>query len=70
MDERAKLRALLGYWMEHNREHGQEFRDWAEKAGALGEAEAAAAILLAAQEMDKANESLSRALRRLGASVQ
>lgn len=66
MDERAKIRALLDYWMEHNREHGQEFREWAEKARLLGEDEVAKQILAAAVEVDKANEFLSLALRRLG----
>ena len=65
-EERAKLRVLLNYWMEHNKEHGQEFREWADKAKALGEVEAGAELLRAAQEMDKATKSLSQALRKLG----
>ena len=65
MDERAKLRALLNYWIEHNKEHSQEFREWVNKAKVLGEAEAGEDMLQAAQEMDKASEILSRALRRL-----
>jgi len=64
-DEKAKLRTLLNYWMEHNKEHSQEFREWAGKAGDFGETEVAEEILAAAQEMNKANESLSRALKRL-----
>ena len=64
-DERAKLRTMLDYWMEHNREHSQEFREWAGKAKGFGEAEAAKEILQAAQEMDKASRSLSQALRSL-----
>lgn len=63
--EMAKLRKLLGYWIEHNKEHGQEFREWAEKASTLGEPEAAEEMLTAAREMDKANEFLSRALERV-----
>lgn len=65
MDERAKLRALLNYWIEHNKEHSQEFREWVNKAKVLGEVEAGEDMLQAAQEMDKASEILSRALRRL-----
>ena len=64
-DERAKLKTLLNYWIEHNKEHSQEFREWASKAKVLGEAQACEEMLRAAQEMDKASESLSRALRRL-----
>ena len=69
-DERAKLRTLLNYWIEHNREHSQEFREWAGKAKVLGDAEAYDGMLQAAQEMDKASESLSRALRGLGEKEQ
>ena len=64
-DERVKLKTLLNYWIEHNKEHSQEFREWADKAKVFGEAEAYEQMLLAAQEMDKASESLSRALRKL-----
>jgi len=64
-DDKAKLRTLLDYWMEHNKEHSQEFREWAGKAEGFGEAEASKEILAAAQEMDKATESLSQARRRL-----
>jgi len=64
-DERAKLKTLLNYWIEHNKEHSQEFREWAGKAKVFGETQACEEMLRAAQEMDKASESLSRALRRL-----
>ena len=64
-DERTKLKILLNHWIEHNKEHGQEFREWADKAKAFGEAEAYKEIRQAAQEMDKSSESLLKALRRL-----
>ena len=64
-EERAKLRTLLNYWMEHNKEHSQEFREWADKAKGFGGAEVYEEMLQAAQQMDKASESLSQALRRL-----
>ena len=64
-DERAKLRTLLNYWIEHNKEHSQEFGKWMNRAEEFGETEVSKEILAATQEMDKANESLSRALRRL-----
>ena len=35
-DDRAKLRTLLTYWIEHNEEHVEEFQERAEKAKALG----------------------------------
>lgn len=64
-DERAKLRTLLHYWIEHNQEHAQEFKEWAGRAEGFGEAEISRNILEAAQEMDKAGEILSQVLRRL-----
>ena len=64
-DEKSKLRALLNYWVEHNREHSHEFKEWVDKAKVLGEAEVAEEILQASREMDKAGELLSRALKRL-----
>ena len=63
--EGAKLGTLLHYWIEHNREHSREFREWADKAKVLGEAEASQEMLQAARQMDEASESLSQALRRL-----
>ena len=64
-DERAKLMTLLNYWIEHNKEHSQEFREWAGKAKGFGESEAGEDMLRATQEMDKASQILSRALSRL-----
>ena len=64
-EEIAKFGILLNHWIEHNKEHGREFREWGEKAKKLGEAESGEDMLQAAQEMDKASESLLQALRRL-----
>ena len=64
-EEKSKLKTLLNYWVEHNQEHSQEIKDWADKAKALGEAAAAEEMLLAAQEMDKASGLLSQSLKRL-----
>jgi rubrerythrin len=36
MDELARLGKLLQHWMEHNDEHAETYRDWAEKASSLG----------------------------------
>jgi len=63
--ELTKIKTLLNYWIEHNREHSQEFKEWADKITATGEAEAGEDMKLAAQEMDKASEILSRARHRL-----
>ncbi|MBA7668398.1 hypothetical protein ES703_76508 [subsurface metagenome] len=64
-EEKAKLRTLLKYWIEHNKEHSQEFKEWADKVKGFGEAEASEDMLQAVQAMDKASERLLRALKRL-----
>ena len=63
--EREKLRILLNHWVEHNKDHSQEFKEWAEKAKGFGEAQVHDYILEAAGQMDKANESLLKALEKL-----
>ncbi|HHN94294.1 MAG TPA: hypothetical protein ENK17_05955 [Anaerolineae bacterium] len=61
MDDRAKLRVLLPHWIEHNGEHAEEFRKWAERApGGVREA-----ILAAAALIDEASERLREAEARL-----
>ena len=64
-DEKTKLRTLLNYWVEHNQEHSQEVREWANKAGIMGEAELAEEMLLASKAMDEASGLLSQSLKRL-----
>jgi nickel/cobalt exporter len=64
-DDKAKLRVLLDHWIKHNREHAQEFTDWAEKARVFGQAAVHDDIEQAAQQMNKANEFLLAALKRL-----
>ena len=63
--DKAKIKTLLNYWVEHNKEHSQEIIEWAEKARALGEDEVCEQMLEAVQEMDKANEQLAQALKKL-----
>ena len=65
-DDITKLKTLLGYWIEHNQEHGQEFREWAERVagqGYIGED-----LRQAAGEMDKASQFLLKAQEKLGGS--
>ena len=63
-DVQEKLRILLDYWIEHNSEHEQEFRDWADKVGSLSRdvaqrlREAAAKMATASNELTKAKQAL------------
>ena len=65
MDEKDKLKTLLSYWAEHNKEHSGEFKEWAEKAREMGEAEVADEIMQAVGHMDRVSEILSKTLKRL-----
>jgi hypothetical protein len=64
-DEKARLKTLLSYWVEHNEEHSGEFKEWAEKARGMGEAEVAAEIMQAVENMDRVSKILSKTLQRL-----
>ena len=64
-NDREKLKIILHYWIKHNEEHSHEFREWADKIAKLGDVEAAGKLEQAAQEMDKASQSLSDALSSL-----
>jgi len=63
--EKVKLKTLLNYWVEHNRQHAQEFREWAEKAKSFGQAEVHDDMMRAVQQMNRTNEFLLSALERL-----
>jgi hypothetical protein len=64
MNEIDKLRVLIPHWIEHNNEHADEFRRWAEQAG-----DASADILAAAEAMAHINERLIFALEKLGGAL-
>jgi hypothetical protein len=61
MNDLQKLRILLTHWIEHNQEHADEFRRWAEKGQ-----EAKPKILKAAELMGDVNQALEQALEKLG----
>jgi hypothetical protein len=61
MNEVDKLRVLIPHWIEHNDEHAEEFKRWAEQTD-----EASPDILAAAETMILVNNSLRSALEKLG----
>ncbi|MDD4860442.1 MAG: hypothetical protein PHR56_09640 [Dehalococcoidales bacterium] len=63
--EREKLKILLAHWVEHNNEHSDEFREWADKAKTLGETEVGGLMRQAAEEMDRSRGYLAKALKKL-----
>lgn len=65
-DERENLKTLLKYWIAHNKDHSVEFKEWAEKADAMGEKEVADDLQKAVEQMDKATTLFSKSLKKLG----
>ena len=69
-DVREKLQILLDYWIEHNSEHEQEFRDWADKVVSSSTEvaqqlqKAAAKMAAASNELMKAKQALSKSKGR------
>lgn len=65
-----KLEVLLAHWVEHNREHLEEFRNWALRAENLGVKETANHLHAAVERMESANEYLSAALDKLRSALE
>lgn len=63
--DEKKLGVLLSHWIEHNLEHAEEFKRWAEKAKGFGKTVVHDEILVAVQHIERANESLETALEEL-----
>ncbi len=69
-DVQEKLQILLDYWIEHNSEHEQEFRDWADKVVSLSAEvaqqlqEAAAKMAAVSNELMKAKQALPKSKER------
>jgi hypothetical protein len=65
-DIHQKLDTMLDYWIQHNREHEKEFREWAGKAALLStEAaqqleEAACKMTAVSSELEKAQQLLAK----------
>jgi methionine synthase II (cobalamin-independent) len=66
-EEKEKLSLLLVYWIEHNKEHAQDFKQWAEKANGFDEigTEVNEAIIEAVEHMEEVNECLRKAFERI-----
>ena len=59
-----KLKILLDYWIEHNSEHEQEFRDWADKVTSSS-TEVARQLQKAATKMASVSDELMKAKEAL-----
>jgi thioredoxin 1 len=61
-DERGRLEALLTSWVNHNKQDGEKLRKWKEKVKDAQSNSVYHAVLLAAEDMETANEKLSKLL--------
>jgi hypothetical protein len=68
-DVQKKLHVLLDYWIEHNSEHEQEFRDWADKV-APSYTEVANQLQKAATKMAAVSDELVKAKQVLPKSKE
>ena len=64
-DQKDNLRTLLRYWIAHNQEHSREFKEWAEKAKAMGENGIALELQQAVEQMDKTTALFLQSLKKL-----
>ena len=63
-DEKT-LHILLPHWINHNESHEEGFREWVDKARAIGKEETATNIEKAIEYMKKANEMLLEAKKNM-----
>jgi thioredoxin 1 len=63
--ERGRLKVILSSWTEHNRQHGEEFRRWAEKAQDIKDGPIYDSLLQVTREIETVNETLSQLLIEL-----
>jgi hypothetical protein len=60
MNDTQKLRVLIPHWIEHNKEHAEEYLRWAEHANEVSQD-----ILAAADSLMPVNQALTEALTKL-----
>ncbi len=61
----ATLYALIPDWIAHNQSRANSFRQWAARAGEIGQGESARQIEAAVAHMDACNRALDAALKSL-----
>ena len=62
MNDLEKLQVLLPHWIEHNAEHADELRTWAERIQLFDDEDAAERLFAAAASLQNAGDHLSKLL--------
>lgn len=70
MTDLEKLRVLLPHWITHNREHGEEFKRWAEDIEKAGHKEVAGALKRAIEATKEATGMLEHCLELAGGPLE
>lgn len=65
MNELEKLKKLLCHWMEHNDEHAETYRQWAEKASSIGNEELSKILGSLYHETKKLNGLFEEAIKAI-----
>ena len=66
MNDLEKLQLLLPHWIEHNAEHADELRSWADSMQHSGKVDVAKRLSAAAASLHKAGDYLSKLLEEAG----
>jgi hypothetical protein len=65
MDEREKLLTVIKHWVEHNEDHLEDYRKWAETAGGLGLPSVKAEIEAAVDNLSQSSQHLKKAMKTM-----
>lgn len=66
MNDLEKLKVLLPHWIEHNTEHADELRAWAERIQLTHDENVAGRLFSAAMSLQKVGDQLSKLLDEVG----
>lgn len=70
MNDLAKVEMLLPHWIEHQLEHADELRIWAERIRLTGREDVVARLLAAADSLQQAGNQLSSLLNLMGEGAE
>jgi len=68
MNDIEKLKKLIPHWMEHNDEHAENYKIWAEKVSSLGMEDLSETLLKLYHESRKLKELFEEAMRKINVS--
>lgn len=70
MNDLDKLQVLLPHWIEHQAEHTDELRNWAERIRQAGRNDVAQKLLVAANSLQQAGDQLLSLLNQMGQETE